>query len=140
MKLKKVFLVLVLFFLLNACRSAEIKDSEHITIREKVINNSFEVGGFARQDSIKREIYFWDTIIKLDTIRTTYDEIRKFQTLQIKAKTDTLRDTIFIKSETKIEYRDVIKYKEVVPKWVWWCLFIAVAEFVIIVMYLRIRK
>ena len=141
--IKYIFLIATFLFVIS-CRSAEIKDKESITIREKIINNSFDIGGFARQDSIKRELYFWDTIIKkydkIDTIKTSFNDITKFQTLQIKTRTDTLRDTIYIKSGTKIEYKDVIKYKEVVPSWVWWCLFIAILEFIFIIMCMKIRK
>ena len=130
-------MILFLFFI--SCKSPVIIDNkEQLTIREKIINSSFEVGGIAKQDTIKTELFYWDTIIKrinkFDTISTTFNEITKYQTLKLVAEPDTLRDTTYIKSATEI------KYIEVVPKWAWWCLFIAIAELVIIIIKLRINN
>ena len=131
--------------ILISCKSPVITDNkEQLTIREKIFNSSFEVGGTAKNDTKRNEIFVWDTLIKrlnrVDTISTTFNELTKYQTIKLVAMTDTLRDTIYKKSETKTEYKDVIKYVEVVPKWLWWFIFIAIAEFLIIVLYLKFRK
>jgi len=142
---KKIVLIFAFLFFIISCKSPVIIDNkEQLTIREKIFNSSFEVSGIAKNDTIKKEIFVWDTIIKrlnnFDTISTTFNELTKYQTIKLVAMTDTLRDTIYKKSETKIEYKDVIKYVKVVPKWLWWFIFIAIAEFLIIVLYLKFKK
>ena len=128
--------LIILFFIFISCKSPVITDNkEQLIIKEKVLNSSFDVGGIARQDTIRTELYYWDTIIKrlnkVDTIRTSFNEMTKYQTLKLASKPDTLRDTTFIKIAS------ATKYIEVVPRWSWWCLFIAIAEFVIIVLYIN---
>ena len=141
---KKVFVILILFFVVS-CKSTEIlENKEQTLIKEKIINSSFDIGGIANKDSVKQELYIWDTIIKryekMDTLRTTFNELTKYQTIKLFAMPDTLRDTTYIKTETKTKYIDVIKYIEVVPKWMWWILFIAIAEFLFIIIQLRIKN
>ena len=131
-------LLIMIYVLLStvSCQSPVTSDiKERLTVREKIINNSFDVGGIAKQDTVRGEIFVWDTIIKrfnrIDTIQTTFNEATKFQTLKLTAMPDTLRDTIYIKNKNQT------KYIKVIPQWAWWCLFIAIIEAIIIIAFIK---
>jgi hypothetical protein len=131
--LQKIFLIILVSLVFVGCKTVENK--EQITIRERVLNNSFDVGGIAQQDTIKQELYVWDTIIKrvdkFDTVRTTFNEITKYQTIKLISQPDTLRDTTQTKTKTI--------YIKVVPKWVWGTLLVGIVELIIIIILARFR-
>jgi hypothetical protein len=113
-------LLCVLALLLAGCGTMPRSNStEKLEVRERIYNPSFNFYGVAYQDSIWEEVYIWDTIFQTDTIRTTFNEITKVQSVRLSSKPDTLRDTTYIKADTVTHFVDKVEYKEVIPTWMW---------------------
>lgn len=92
----------ILFFLvLSSCKTApKINENKVTKITEKIKDNSFDVEGVAKidtiqiNDSIRYEVVKLDTIFRNDTLKVAYFKDRKIIQVVYKPKIDTLRDTV----------------------------------------------
>ena len=116
--------------LVTSCRTARIM--EQVTIRERVVNNSFEVWGISKPDPLEQRLYILDTMLNENRILATFNIDTKEQSIKYEAKPDTLRDTTQIITQTEI-------IKEV-PLWVKILLAILVGMIIMVVIFYKLKK
>lgn len=94
-------LFIMFFLVLSSCKTApKINENKVTKITEKIKDNSFDVSGFAKidtikiNDSIRYEVVRLDTIFRNDTLKVAYFKDRKIVQVVYKPKLDTLRDTV----------------------------------------------
>jgi hypothetical protein len=108
-KWNKVIFIVLIPLLLAGCRSVSI--AEKMLIREREKNNSFSIYGFGRQDTLWGSMYYLDTMLKNGHLYSTFNTDTKIFSVDYTAKSDTLRDTTYIKTDTITE--------KIVPRWAW---------------------